>query len=144
MYTIKQIADELGVSKEAVRKRLPSIPPTSLTTGKRNAIMVDEMGKLLLQALVSGNGESQLPTDNRTDYQPNRQPEAVKTVPWEVYEDLRKQLEVKDEQIKSLSDALLAAQQSAQAAQALHAGTMQTKLLDEPKKGFFRNLFGRK
>jgi type II secretory pathway component PulK len=144
MYTIKQIADELGVSKEAVRKRLPSIPPTSLTTGKRNAIMVDETGKLLLQALVSGNGESQLPTDNRTDYQPNRQPEAVKTVPWEVYEDLRKQLEVKDEQIKSLSDALLAAQQSAQAAQALHAGTMQTKLLDEPKKGFFRNLFGRK
>lgn len=144
MYTIKQIADELGVSKEAVRKRLPSIPPTSLTTGKRNAIMVDETGKLLLQALVSGNGESQLPTDNRTDCQPNRQPEAVKTVPWEVYEDLRKQLEVKDEQIKSLSDALLAAQQSAQAAQALHAGTMQTKLLDEPKKGFFRNLFGRK
>lgn len=144
MYTIKQIADELGVSKEAVRKRLPSIPPTSLTTGKRNAIMVDETGKLLLQALVSGNGESQLPTDNRTDYQPNRQPETVKTVPWEVYEDLRKQLEVKDEQIKSLSDALLAAQQSAQAAQALHAGTMQTKLLDEPKKGFFRNLFGRK
>lgn len=132
------------MSKEAVRKRLPSIPPTSLTTGKRNAIMVDETGKLLLQALVSGNGESQLPTDNRTDYQPNRQPEAVKTVPWEVYEDLRKQLEVKDEQIKSLSDALLAAQQSAQAAQALHAGTMQTKLLDEPKKGFFRNLFGRK
>lgn len=144
MYTIKQIADELGVSKEAVRKRLPSIPPTSLTTGKRNAIMVDETGKLLLQALVSGNGESQLPTDNRTDYQPDCQPEAVKTVPWEVYEDLRKQLEVKDEQIKSLSDALLAAQQSAQAAQALHAGTMQTKLLDEPKKGFFRNLFGRK
>lgn len=144
MYTIKQIADELGVSKEAVRKRLPSIPPTSLTTGKRNAIMVDETGKLLLQALVNGSGESRLPTDNRTDYQLDCQPEAVKTVPWEVYEDLRKQLEVKDEQIKSLSDALLAAQQSAQAAQALHAGTMQTKLLDEPKKGFFRNLFGRK
>lgn len=144
MYTIKQIADELGVSKEAVRKRLPSIPPTSLTTGKRNAIMVDETGKLLLQALVNGSGESRLPTDNRTDYHPDCQPEAVKTVPWEVYEDLRKQLEVKDEQIKSLSDALLAAQQSAQAAQALHAGTMQTKLLDEPKKGFFRNLFGRK
>ena len=144
MYTIKQIADELGVSKEAIRKRLPSIPPTSLTTGKRNAIMIDETGKLLLQALVSGSGESRLPTDNRTDYQPDCQPEAVKTVPWEVYEDLRKQLEVKDEQIKSLSDALLAAQQSAQAAQALHAGTMQTKLLDEPKKGFFRNLFGRK
>ena len=71
---------------------------------------------------------------------------------------LQGQLEVKDRQIEQqaqtitrLTDALAAAQQTAAAAQALHAGTIQQQLLTgeagadqqepEQKRGWFRNLF---
>lgn len=42
---------------------------------------------------------------------------------------LHEQLEVKDRQIEQLTSALVAAQQTAAAAQALHAGTMHQQLL---------------
>ena len=74
------------------------------------------------------------------------------------------QLAVKDKQIEELnarlaevSSALVAAQQTAQAAQALHAGTIQKQLaehsvmeqpsdveLPKQKQGFFSRLFGKK
>jgi len=42
---------------------------------------------------------------------------------------LQGQLEVKDRQIEKLTEALIAAQQTAAAAQALHAGTIQQQLV---------------
>ena len=72
---------------------------------------------------------------------------------------LQGQLEVKDRQIEQqaqtitrLTDALAAAQQTAAAAQALHAGTIQHLLIDEAgadqqevvpgeKRGWFAKLF---
>ena len=42
---------------------------------------------------------------------------------------LQGQLEVKDRQIENLTEALVAAQQTAAAAQAHHAGTIQQQLL---------------
>ena len=53
---------------------------------------------------------------------------------------LQKELEIKNEQIKELNErlsecsaALMVAQQTAQAAQALHAGTIQQRrLMDDP------------
>ena len=54
-----------------------------------------------------------------------------------VIDMLKAELEIKNEQIRELNarlaesnTALVAAQQSAQAAQALHAGTMQKQLID--------------
>ena len=44
---------------------------------------------------------------------------------------LQGQLEVKDRQIEQLTSALVAAQQTAAAAQALHAGTMKQQLLSD-------------
>jgi len=38
--TIKQLADELGVSKQAIRKHLDKLPPTLLVTKKRNTILL--------------------------------------------------------------------------------------------------------
>jgi hypothetical protein len=59
---------------------------------------------------------------NETCAKPASEPgNAPKSVPWEVYEDLRRQLEVKDGQIANLSAALVSAQETAKAAQALHA-----------------------
>ena len=36
--TIKELADELGVSKQAIRKHLEKLPPTLSVTKKENAI----------------------------------------------------------------------------------------------------------
>ena len=83
-----------------------------------------------------------------------------------IIEILQKELEVKNDQIKELnarlaevSSALVAAQKTAQAAQALHAGTMQQQLLEENqnqsetnkestnqpegKKSWIRKIFGK-
>lgn len=64
---------------------------------------------------------------------------------------LQGQLEVKDRQIAKLTEALVAAQQTAAAAQALHAGTMKQQLLSgesgadqqepEQKKAGFQNFW---
>ena len=59
---------------------------------------------------------------------------------------LQGQLAIKDKQIEDLSEALKSAQQTAAAAQALHAGTMQQQLLEsdttgEKKKGILHKLF---
>ena len=68
---------------------------------------------------------------------------------------LQGQLEVKDRQIEKLTEALVAAQQTAAAAQALHAGTIQQQLHTgeagadrqgqepEQKRGWFSKLFGK-
>ena len=65
---------------------------------------------------------------------------------------LQGQLEVKDRQIEKLTEALVAAQQTAAAAQALHAGTIQQQLITgeagtdqqepEQKKSWFSKIFG--
>lgn len=39
--TIKELADELGVSKQAIRKHLEKLPPTLSVTKKENAIYLD-------------------------------------------------------------------------------------------------------
>ena len=81
---------------------------------------------------------------NETCAKPASEPgNAPKSVPWEVYEDLRRQLEVKDGQIADLSAALVAAQETAKAAQALHAADKAEAMAIEPageKKGLWRRL----
>ena len=70
---------------------------------------------------------------------------------------LQNEPEVKNEQIRELNArlaesnvALVAAQQSLQAAQLLHGGTMQKQLTgvnldsdDQPKKGFLKRIFSK-
>lgn len=129
MKTIREIANELGVDKQKVYRFI-----------KQNHI-----------------------NEAHHEAHQNRINEAVFDA---VIEMLQKELEIKNEQIKELNErlsecsaALLAAQQTAQAAQALHAGTIQQQLTDgaadleqeQPqadvvsgeKKGWFIRLFGR-
>lgn len=62
---------------------------------------------------------------------------------------LQSQLEIKDQQIAQLSEALLIAQKTASAEQFLHAGTLQKQLQEPPKendpspnkKSFWSKLF---
>lgn len=149
MKTIKQIADELGVSKQAVRKQLDKLPPTTMVTGDNRAILVKPDGEAILISLI----KTKLPPVS------TNQPQTVDTI----VDMLRKELEIKNEQIRELNarlaesnTALVAAQQTAQAAQALHAGTIHQQLTSgddsdsaesssysQPKSPWWQRFFGR-
>ena len=138
MKTIREIADEIGVSKQAVFKKIKREPlSTSLqgltsTVDGRLTVSVD--GEKLIKQAFSQEKPS-------TSYQPvdgmvDGQVDGMIAVLQATIDTLQGQLEVKDRQIEQqaqtitrLSDALVAAQQTTAAAQALHAGTIQQRLL---------------
>ena len=190
MKTIREIADEIGVSKQAVFKKIKREPlSTSLrgltsTVDGRLTVSVDGE-KLIKQAFSAGTpSTNHQPVDGVVDGQvdgeklikqafsagtpsTNHQPvdgvvdgqvDGIIAVLQATIDTLQGQLEVKDRQIEQqtqtitrLSDALVAAQQTAAAAQALHAGTIQQQLLSgeagadqqhpEPESGQKRSWF---
>lgn len=180
--SIKQIADEIGVSKQAIFKKIKREPlSTSLqqfisTVDGRLMVSVDGE-KIIKQAFYSADtankdevceqtkqtlknevDDNQLTVDAEVhDNQPStinqvqdlkisQDIENIITVLENTIETLKNQLEIKDAQIEKLTDALVAAQQTAAAAQALHAGTMQQQITTtqdtQEKKSWLKKLFG--
>ena len=152
MKTIRQIADEIGVSKQAVFKKIKREPLSTslqgLTATVDGRLMVEVDGEKLIKQAFSENAPST--TDNRltgavdglVDGASTKNDEktvavdGVISVLQATIDTLQGQLEVKDRQIEQqaqtitrLTDALAAAQQTAVAAQALHAGTIQQQLV---------------
>lgn len=171
--TIKELADALGVSKTAVRKYMtPEFREAHTETQDGNIILIDEDGCRVIAETIKKPPETtgnQLP---ETHENPGLQEEIAflreqlqaKDRQLEAkdrqLEQKDKQLEAKDTQITNLTLALENTTASLQAAQALHAGTIQTQLLPgeesqpidvvpeaaEPKpekKGFWHWLTGR-
>jgi predicted transcriptional regulator len=166
--TIRQIAEELGVSKQAVQKRIKREPLATKLSGLSATVA----GTVYISVVGAELIKSDFAADNRqpvADNQPttNRQPVVgwLSVNPDEVsgqvsalIDTLRgelaskeKQLEIKDKQIEELNtrlaettSALVAVQQTAQAAQALHAGTIQAQLDDGKRESFFSRIFGGK
>ena len=166
MKTIREIADEIGVSKQAVFKKIKREPlSTSLrgltsTVDGRLTVSVD--GEKLIKQAFSQDVPStdHQPVDGVVDGQVDGPVDGMIAVLQATIGTLQGQLEVKDRQIEQqaqtiirLSDALIAAQQTAAAAQALHAGTIQQQLRTgeagedqqgqepEQKRGWFSKLF---
>ena len=166
MKTIREIADEIGVSKQAVFKKIKREPlSTSLqgltsTVDGRLTVSVDGE-KLIKQAFSAGiPSTNHQPVDGVVDGQVDGPVDGMIAVLQATIDTLQGQLEVKDRQIEQqtqtitrLSDALVSAQQTAAAAQALHAGTLQQRFLlnenevdyQEKKlvQGWFSRLFRR-
>ena len=122
--TIKQIADELGVSKTAVRKKITEEIKNKFSETNGNTVYIDEQGESLIKSAFS-NSKGNLVSGNETE-----------TVS-ELVSMLKKELEMKNNQITALNErlaesskALVSAQQSAETAQALHAGTIKKQLED--------------
>lgn len=166
MKTIREIADEIGVSKQAVFKKIKREPlSTSLrgltsTVDGRLTVSVD--GEKLIKQAFSQDAPStnHQPVDGVVDGQVDGPVDGMIAVLQATIDTLQGQLEVKDRQIEQqaqtitrLSDALVAAQQTVAAAQALHAGTLQQHFLSsesevdyqgkKPGPGWFNRLFRR-
>ena len=167
MKTIRQIADEIGVSKQAVYKRykgkLYTVCAPYAHTEQGVLYLSEQAETLIKQDFLKDNRSNGAHTDTRTErsigaVQEQSQEAGVVAVLQATIDTLQGQLAVKDQQIEELnarlaevSAALLAAQQTAAAAQALHAGTIQQQFLageigadqkQREKAGWFSKLFG--
>lgn len=142
--TIKQIADEIGVSKQTVYKRYKGklytvCAPYAHT--EQGVLYIEEHGETLikqdfLQKECSIGAHTYAHTERSNGAVLEQSENAgVVAVLQTTIDTLQGQLAIKDKQIEELnarlaevSSALVAAQQTAQAAQALHAGTIQQQL----------------
>jgi predicted transcriptional regulator len=153
MKTIKQIADELGVSKQKVYRFIVRNHITASSEVKQSKLYDEATEMLIKQGIL----EDEPYQKSHHEAHQNRINEAVFDA---VIEMLQKELEIKNEQIKELNErlsecsaALLAAQQTTQAAQVLHAGTIQKEIASgesgvdkqksasEKKNRWFKRLF---
>ena len=152
MKTIRQIADDIGVSKTAVNKQIANLGLRSGLRKNGNQFAIDEHQEALIKEAFSEKSQTEIENQTQTE---NHEVSDLVCVLQATIDTLQGQLEVKDRQIEKLTEALVAAQQTAAAAQALHAGTIQQQLLTgeagadqqgqepEQKRGWFSKLFGK-
>ena len=162
MKTIRQIADEIGVSKTAVSKQIANLGLRSGLRKNGNQFAIDEHQEALIKQAFSEKSQTEIENQSQTKTQTeNHEVGDLVCVLQATIDTLQGQLSVKDKQIEELnarlaevSSALVVAQQTAQAAQALHAGTIRQQLTDgeddpnqqgqtvEQKKSWFSKIFG--
>jgi predicted transcriptional regulator len=137
MKTIKQIADELGVSKTAVRKKIENLGLSDKLQTNGNQFIIDNRQETLIKSAF-------LKSEPKTE---NCKPVSGESETFRLVFDmvctLKEQLEAKDKQlaekdkqladqqqsIKALTEALADTATSLKAAQLLHAGTTQKEFL---------------
>ena len=130
MKTIRQIADEIGVSKTAVNKQIANLGLRSGLRKNGNQFAIDEHQEALIKEAFSEKSQTEIENQTQTKTQTeNHEVSDLVCVLQATIDTLQGQLEVKDRQIEKLTEALVAAQQTAAAAQALHAGTIQQQLI---------------
>ena len=162
--TIRQIADEIGVSKTAVSKQIANLGLRSGLRKNGNQFAIDEQQEALIKQAFFEKTKTEIENQSQTKTQTeNHEVGDLVCVLRATIDTLQGQLEVKDRQIEQqaqtiirLTDALAAAQQTAAAAQALHAGTIQQQLLTgeagadqqgqepEEKRSWLRRIFAMK
>jgi len=133
MKTIRQMADELGVSKQAISKRLSQLPPTIATTNERGVKLINTKGEELLRKSIQPTKTRLATTLPPTD---NQLPPTI-SENTEFYAIFKAELDAKnkliDEQqqtINRLTIALENTTTSVQTAQLLHGGTLKNQLTD--------------
>ena len=126
MKTIKQIADELGVSKTAVRKKIENLGLQSSLRKNGNQFAIDEIQEKLIKQEFSGN-ETETKNANQSQTE-NHEVSDLVSVLQTTISVLKAELEAKDRQIEKLQMLLDQEQQ-------LHALTVQQiKVLPEQKE----------
>lgn len=125
-YTIKEIADTVGVSKTAVRKKIEKLGLQTKLLKNGNKITIDE--GTAKQVIMAFDKQTENETQTRFANQNENELSKVIEILQAELESKNKQLASKDRQIEDLTRALENTTASLQAEQALHAGTMQKQL----------------
>lgn len=138
MMTIKQLADELGVTKTAIRKRFTDdFRANHLHTTDNNTIIIDDEGcKLIAETLQTTANQIPKTTENLMETSESSANLLLETLQTTIT-TLQEQLSAKDnliaaqqEQINTLTESLHDTVTALTAAQALHAGTIQERLTE--------------
>ena len=161
--TIAEIAAECGVSEQAVRGWCRR---NHVAKDAKGSFAISESQKTAIYQHYLGVGRNQVSQSAKPSFATCETSEtALISMLQKELDRKNEQLSVKDKQIEELnarlaeiSSALVVVQQTAQAAQALHAGTIRQQLTDgdadpdvhsqepeegEEKKGWLSRLFGR-
>lgn len=138
--TILELSRELHISKTAVRKHITAEFREKYIECIEGTLQISEKGCELLRESfrkqgenVSGNSQKQAKTVSANLPQTE--------VFAEMLTALREQLAAKDRQIEALQTALTETTSALQAAQALHAGTIQQQIEVPKKPGLIRRIF---
>ncbi|MDR2590948.1 MAG: hypothetical protein LBC71_08210 [Oscillospiraceae bacterium] len=137
MKTIKQVADELGVSKDKIKYQMRKLP-TEFTHKVGKITYINDDGVGVLRDKV-GNHPSKSPTS------PGELPTVLPTPNDRLYDILQDELNSKNKLISDLTAQLDKERQHsleqsdklaalAETAQALHAGTIQQQLVDSTEE----------
>ena len=148
--TIKQIADDLGVTKQAVWLQVANLPPSTVSSGVNRTILINQEGEALLRGMIRAK--------KAQNFTPDDSKEIIRELKHKIEmlelekrlqgkaaaEQVRLLNEVVDDKEKQISDLLKAIDQEQQ----LHMATHQKYQLlleapKEPKSGFL-GLFRRK
>ena len=152
-YTRAEVAEELGITTQGIGKRLKTTGAIARCQKSGNRLLIPEevMEELRVyykgetsgnqetksetEIAQSGNQETETETETETSGNQETKSETEIETPselgilWEAYKELKKQLEVKDDQIRSLNEALINAQEQGKAAQLLQAADKREQLL---------------
>lgn len=141
MKSIREIANELGVSKQAIQKRISreplctSLSPYISTVG--GAKYIAEEGILIIKSAYSKTEPTTTTNNVHIDNPDNVQP--ILSILQNELEAKNKIIEQQQQSINDLTTALENTTASLHAAQALHAGTMQKQIEagENQKKSIF-------
>ena len=101
IYTIKQIADELGVSKTTVRKLIENLGLRSSLRKNGNQFAIDDNQKNMIKSAFLGD-KSETKTQTKTETSSQSQTSEIS----DLIQMLKDELRAKDEQIERLHKLL--------------------------------------
>lgn len=121
-YTVKDLAEQVGVSKQAISDKIKKLGLQNDLTRKGNRFVLNESQANLIKSAFQQTRQAQTQS-NFTNQNADLLYDIVKT--------LQSQLEEKDKQIAYYQEENRRLSEMAAQSQALHAGTIQTQLLSE-------------
>ncbi len=124
MKTIKQVADELNVSKTTIRNTLKDLKLESTLQKNGNRLLISESTETALKRAILNESKSKTETETESKTETEKRVfsdfSEVVTILQKQAETLQKELEAKNQQITALNTQLETAQKSLQNEQALN------------------------
>lgn len=142
-YSIKDLAEQVGVSKQAISDKIKKLGLQNDLTRKANRFVLNENQATLVKSAFQSNNQAQTQSNFA-----NQNSDLL----YDIVKTLQSQLEEKDKQIAYYQEENRRLSDMAAQSQALHAGTIQTQLLNEnnetvseqkKKSSIFAKMFGR-
>lgn len=121
-YTVKDLAEQVGVSKQAISDKIKKLGLQNNLTRKGNRFVLNESQADLIKSAFQQTRQTQTQSNFA-----NQNTDLL----YDIVKTLQSQLEEKDKQIAYYQEENRRLSEMAAQSQALHAGTIQTQLLSE-------------